>query len=119
MGDRAPEGRDEFVRYHAAAIEVPGSPAISRIETVSKETGVFLVVGVIERDLGTLYCTAVFVDPKQGYVTKHRKLIPTGMERIIWGQGDSSTLPVPEIHFPDKDNKGAGMSAKLSATICW
>ena len=106
MGDRAPEGRDEFVRYHAAAIEVPGSPAISRIETVSKETGVFLVVGVIERDLGTLYCTAVFVDPKQGYVTKHRKLIPTGMERIIWGKEILRLYQYPKSIFRTKIIKG-------------
>ncbi|KAI0756729.1 carbon-nitrogen hydrolase [Daedaleopsis nitida] len=93
VGERRPEGRDEFVRYAKAAIEIP-SPAITRIEQISKEMNVFLVVGVIERDKGTLYCTAVFVDPEQGYVAKHRKLIPTAMERMIWGQGDGTTLPV-------------------------
>ena len=117
VGDRAPEGRDEFLRYHSAAIEVPGSPAIARIETISKETGVFLVVGVIERDLGTLYCTAVFVDPEKGYVAKHRKLVPTAMERIIWGQGDSSTLPIYEASFVS--GKPDSIKAKISATICW
>ncbi len=116
VGDRAPEGRDEFVRYHSAAIGVPDSPAITKIETISKETGIFLVVGVIERDQGTLYCTAVFVDPAQGYVAKHRKLVPTAMERVIWGQGDSSTLPVYEASFLSKSDN---IKAKISATICW
>lgn len=119
MGDRAPEGRDEYVRYYNAAIEVPQSDAIARVEAISRETGVFLVVGVIEKDFGTLYCTAVFVDPAQGYLTKHRKLVPTAMERIIWGQGDATTLPVPEVSFGSPQNDLHTVKAKLSATICW
>ncbi|KAG5634408.1 hypothetical protein H0H81_002081 [Sphagnurus paluster] len=115
VGERAPIGRDEFARYHNAAIEIP-SPAITRVEAVSRETGVFLVVGVIERDGGTLYCTVVFVDPELGYVGKHRKLMPTGVERLIWGQGDGSTLPVLEKEF---GVLGKAVKAKISATICW
>ena len=118
VGDRTPEGRDEFLRYYNAAVEVPGSDAIVRIEAISRETRVFLVVGVIERDLGTLYCTAVFVDPIRGYVAKHRKLVPTAMERIIWGQGDATTLPVHQASFPSRDD-GQAVTAKISATICW
>ena len=116
VGTRSEEGRDEFLRYHSAAIEIP-SPTITRLEKVSKETGVFLVVGVIERELGTLYCTVVFVDPTEGYVGKHRKLMPTAAERLIWGFGDASTLPVLERSFSQKD--GESTECKLSATICW
>jgi beta-cyano-L-alanine hydratase/nitrilase len=116
VGLRSDEGREEFQKYHAAAIDIP-SPAIVSLENVSKVTGVFLVVGVIERDLGTLYCTAVFVDPEDGYVGKHRKLMPTGSERLIWGFGDASTLPVLERPFVAGEGKAT--SAKLSATICW
>jgi predicted amidohydrolase len=119
VGDRKPEGRDEYLRYWNAAISVPHSDAIARMETVSRDTGVFLVVGVIEKDVGTLYCTVVFIDPAQGYLAKHRKLMPTGMERIIWGQGDGTTLPVPEVSFASTDNGGRAVTAKLSATICW
>jgi predicted amidohydrolase len=85
LAQHSMEGRNEFLRYHAAAIEIP-SPAIDRIVRISKETGVFLVVGIIEREKGTLYCTAIFVDPEEGYIGKHRKLQPTGPERLIWGQ---------------------------------
>ncbi|EKM59399.1 uncharacterized protein PHACADRAFT_86834 [Phanerochaete carnosa HHB-10118-sp] len=113
-----PEGRDEFVRYYDAAIEVPGSDAVARMEAVSRETGIFLVVGVVERHLGTLYCTAVFVDPVQGYVTKHRKLMPTMMERIIWGQGDAAHLPVPQATFATKGEERSA-KARLSASLCW
>ncbi|EGO05225.1 hypothetical protein SERLA73DRAFT_45017 [Serpula lacrymans var. lacrymans S7.3] len=114
VGDRLPEGRDEFLRYYNAAIDIP-SPAISRIEAVSKETDIFVVMGVIERDVGTLYCTAIFIDPEGGLVGKHRKLIPTGTERIIWGQGDGSTLPVIQKRFGALDSE----ATKISATICW
>lgn len=119
VGERTLAGRDEFVRYHAAAIEVPSSPAITRIEAISKDTGVFVVAGVIERDGGTLYCSVVFIDPSQGYVGKHRKLAPTAAERMIWGQGDGSTLPVVEGSFKHGDNDDGKVTAKLSATICW
>ncbi|KAM5530618.1 hypothetical protein V8D89_015736 [Ganoderma adspersum] len=115
VGDRRPEGRDEFVRYAKAAIEIP-SPAIATIEQISRDTNVFLVVGVIERDNGTLYCTAVFVDPEKGYVAKHRKLVPTAMERTIWGQGDGTTLPVLSKTFESSTGQA---QTKLSATICW
>ncbi|KAI8980733.1 carbon-nitrogen hydrolase [Trametes punicea] len=118
VGERRPEGRDEFLRYAKAAIEIP-SPAITRIEQISKETNVFLVVGVIERDNGTLYCTVVFVDPEQGYVGKHRKLVPTAMERVIWGQGDGSTLPVLTKTFESSLSPSAAVQVKISATICW
>ena len=117
VGERSSEGRDEFLRYHSAAIDIP-SPAISRIELISKDTGVFLVVGVIERDGGTLYCTVVFIDPQEGYLGKHRKLAPTAMERLIWGQGDGSTLPVLEKQFKSSKDDETFVKTKISA-ICW
>jgi beta-cyano-L-alanine hydratase/nitrilase len=122
VGNRTDEGRSEFARYYAGAIDIP-SPAISRMEAISKETNIFLVVGVIERDGGTLYCSVVYVDPEKGYVGKHRKLVPTGSERVIWGQGDGSTLPVIERAFKGKkgenDVEEGIANAKISATICW
>lgn len=82
VGARSAEGRDEFLRYHSAAIEIP-SPTITRIESISRATDVFLVIGVIEKEGGTCYCTIIFVDPRAGYVAKHRKLMPTAAERLI------------------------------------
>lgn len=116
VGDRSAEGRDEFLRYYKSAIEIP-SVAISRIEAVSKETGVFVVMGVIEREGGTLYCTAIFVDPEGGLVGKHRKLIPTGSERLIWGQGGGTTLPAVVKTFTSPGTKA--VTTKITATICW
>ncbi|KAJ7706275.1 carbon-nitrogen hydrolase [Mycena rosella] len=119
VGDRSAEGRDEYLKYHNAAIEVP-STATARIEALSKDTGVFLVVGVIERDGGSLYCTAIFVDPLEGLLGKHRKVLPTASERLIWGQGDGTTLPVFERAFSQSGaSDGPKTTAKMSAAICW
>jgi len=60
---------------------------------IARARDVFLVIGVIERAGGTLYCTALFIDPDGTLLGKHRKLMPTAMERLIWGFGDGSTCP--------------------------
>jgi nitrilase len=106
VGRRTPEGRDHFRRYFDGAIEVPG-PHVDRMATAAREHGIYLVVGVFERDGGTLYCTALFFSP-EGYLGKHRKLMPTAAERLIWGFGDGSTLPVYDTSL-----------GRLGAVICW
>lgn len=93
LGYRLPEGRDAYARYYDNAIDVPG-PETDALAGLSQRTGASLVVGVIERGGNTLYCTALFFEPGVGLAAKHRKLMPTGTERLIWGQGDGSTLPV-------------------------
>ncbi|CAK5264545.1 unnamed protein product [Mycena citricolor] len=121
VGTRSPQGREEYLRYHKAAIEVP-SATTARIEALAKETGVFLVIGVIEKEPngGTLYCTAIFVSPSLGLVGKHRKLQPTASERLIWGQGDGTTLQVHESDFSPSSSPGAPpIPVKISAAICW
>ncbi|MBI1210626.1 MAG: nitrilase [Alphaproteobacteria bacterium] len=107
VGMRSPEGRDMFRRYFESAIDVPG-PATERIGKAAKAAGTHLVVGVIERDGGTLYCTALFFGADGTLLGKHRKLMPTAMERLIWGMGDGSTLPVVETPL-----------GKIGAVICW
>ncbi|MEK6350465.1 MAG: carbon-nitrogen hydrolase family protein [Burkholderia sp.] len=107
LGYRLPEGREAFARYYANAIDVPGAET-EALAGLATRTGASLVIGVIERDGNTLYCTALFFNPGEGLVAKHRKLMPTGTERLIWGQGDGSTLPVVET--------GAGLAG---AAICW
>ncbi|WDD93624.1 carbon-nitrogen hydrolase family protein [Burkholderia sp. FERM BP-3421] len=107
LGYRLPEGRDAFARYYAQAIDVPG-PETDELAALSQRSGASLVVGVIERGGSTLYCTALFFEPRAGLVAKHRKLMPTGAERLIWGQGDGSTLPVVD-----------SAAGRLGAAICW
>jgi nitrilase len=107
VGSRSPEGRELFRRYREAAVELDG-PEVARLAEIAAEVGVQLVAGVIERDGGTLYCTAVFIDPGAGLVAHHRKLMPTAAERYLWGQGDGSTMPAVRTDF-----------GVLGAAICW
>jgi len=107
VGVRRPEGRENFRRYHEAAIDL-GGPEVTALAEATGETGAFVVIGVIERDGGTVYCTALFFDGAKGLVAKHRKLMPTGAERLIWGFGDGSTLPVLDTPL-----------GRIGAVICW
>lgn len=107
LGYRLPEGRETFRRYHERVVSIPG-PEIEALEGLASRTGASLIVGVIERGGSTLYCTAVFIDPERGYAGKHRKLMPTASERLIWGQGDGSTLTVVDT-----------AAGKIGAAICW
>lgn len=107
LGYRTDEGRETFRRYFANAIDVPGQETAA-LEEISAVAGASLVVGVVERSGSTLYCTALYVDPEQGLTAKHRKLMPTGTERLIWGLGDGSTLPVV-----------ASAAGRVGGAICW
>ena len=107
VGSRTLEGRKTFRRYYDGSIDVPG-PATERLGESARAAGAWVVIGVIERDGGTLYCTALFLAPDGRLAGKHRKLMPTAMERLIWGFGDGSTLPVVDADF-----------GKIGAVICW
>jgi nitrilase len=106
VGDRTPEGREHFQRYFEASVDVPG-PVIDRLAAMTAENSIHAVIPVVERDGGTLYCTALFFSP-EGYLGKHRKLMPTAAERLIWGYGDGSTMPVFDTPV-----------GRLGAVICW
>ena len=106
-GIRTAEGRDDFRRYFENAIDVPG-PATERIGSVARKCDVHLVVGVIERAGGTLYCSELTFGPDGRLLGRHRKLMPTAMERVIWGSGDGSTLPVIDTPL-----------GKIGSVICW
>src|ERR1700730_17523670 len=81
LGMRSPEGREDFRRYYESAITVPG-PEMLEIAEVARRDRLHLVVGVIERDGGTLYCTALMFGPDGSLLGKHRKLMPTDLERL-------------------------------------
>jgi predicted amidohydrolase len=92
VGERSAAGRDLFRRYWDSSIDVPG-PVVDRLAAATGAHGIHLVIGVVEREGGTLYCTALFFSPGR-YLGKHRKLMPTAAERLVWGFGDGSTLPI-------------------------
>ena len=111
VGSRAPHGRDQWQRYWANSVDVPG-PATEALGQAAAEAGVYLAVGVIERDTqfsrGTLYCTLLYFGPDGRLLGKHRKLKPTGAERLIWGEGDGSTLTILDTPI-----------GKVGGLICW
>ena len=111
VGQRKPEGRRLWQRYWANSVDVPG-PATATLGAIAREAGVYLAIGVIERDTefsgGTLYCTLLYFGPDGQLLGKHRKLKPTGAERLIWGEGDGSTLTVLETPI-----------GRMGGLICW
>jgi nitrilase len=119
VGSRRPAGRQTWERYWANAVDVPG-PSTARLGRAARHAGAYVAVGVIERDQhnsqlsessslgGTLYCTLLYFGPDGTLLGLHRKLKPTGAERLIWGEGDGSTLTVLETPL-----------GRVGGLICW
>jgi nitrilase len=107
LGGRTPQGRAEFKQYFDAAVTVDG-PEIAKLAKAAAQHKMYVVTGIIERDGGTLYCTAVYLGPDGRILGKHRKLMPTALERLVWGFGDGSTIEAVDTPY-----------GKLGAVICW
>lgn len=107
VGARDAAGREEFRLYLDAAIEVPG-PQTQRLGEAAGAHGTYVVISVIEREFGTCYCTVLFFGPDGRLHGKHRKLMPTALERMIWGFGDGSTLTVMDSPY-----------GRIGSVICW
>ncbi|HQD41763.1 MAG TPA: carbon-nitrogen hydrolase family protein [Bacillota bacterium] len=107
IGSRPMESREDWLRYYESSIAVPGETT-EILGQAAAEAKAFLVIGVIEKDGGTLYCTSLYFGPDGRLLAKHRKLKPTGLERLVWGEGDGSTLAVVDTPY-----------GKLGGLICW
>ena len=107
VGYRTTEGREDFLKYWRQAIDLDG-PEVASLSKLAKRCNSAIVIGVIERTDATLYCTALFISNDGQLLAKHRKLIPTASERLIWGMGDGSTLPV--VKTP---------AGRVGVAICW
>lgn len=107
VGARDAAGREEFRLYLESAITVPG-PETLRLGEAAAASRSYVVIGVIERELGTCYCTVLFFGPDGALLGKHRKLMPTALERMIWGFGDGSTLTAVESPY-----------GRIGSVICW
>ena len=111
VGGRKPVGRLTWERYWANSVDVPG-PTTDRLGEAAREADAYLAIGVIERDSqysrGTLYCTLLYFGPDGRLLGKHRKIMPTAAERLIWGAGDGSTLTTIKTEI-----------GTLGGLICW
>ena len=107
VGSRTDQGREDFRRYWESSVDVPGL-AVDELAQTARENQIYLVIGVVEREGGTLYCCVLFFAADGSYLGKHRKIMPTGSERLVWGFGDGSTMPVFDTPL-----------GKLGAVICW
>ena len=107
VGDRSSVGRQEFLDYSRQAVTLPG-PEIDELRVVARTASLHMVVGFIERVGGSLYCAAVTIDPDGQVIGRRRKVMPTGSERLIWAEGDGSTLTVTPSRL-----------GQIATAICW
>ena len=109
IGSRTDAGRSLYNTYWENSVEVPG-PATEQLGEMAKTNKVYLVIGVTERDRvnKTLFCTTLYFAPNGELLGKHRKLKPTASERVVWGEGDGSTLSTFDTKI-----------GKLGGLICW
>jgi nitrilase len=105
-----PAAKEAFALLAREAVAVPG-PAEQRIGAAAREHGVWIVTGVTELDPerpSTLYNTLLYHAPDGSLAARHRKLVPTNHERLVWGQGDGGGLRA--IATP---------LGRLGGLICW
>lgn len=108
VGSRTEEGRADWLAYYKNSITVPGAET-EKLCKIAKEKGVYLSIGVSERmaQTGTLYNSNIMIDP-QGNLKNHRKLKPTGSERVVWGDANQDYFPVMDTPWGPVGN-----------LICW
>jgi nitrilase len=103
--------RELYAELVENAVEVPG-PALDPLREAARDLEITIVMGLTERDRdasgASLYNTLVYIDSSGSLLGKHRKLVPTGGERLVWAQGDGSTLEVYDTPL-----------GKLGGLICW
>ncbi len=109
IGHRSDQSRDLYQKYWENSVAVP-SREVELLADLAKKYRTYLGIGVTERDQvnGTLYCTLLYFSPEYGYLGKHRKLKPTGVERLVWGEGQADTLIAVNTKV-----------GRLGGLICW
>ncbi|KAF2670354.1 putative nitrilase [Microthyrium microscopicum] len=107
IGAREPRGRKWYARYYESAVAIPSSET-EFLSEVARSNEIFLSVGIIEKDQGTLYCTSLLLSREGAILSRHRKLIPTAAERLVWGRGAGDGLTVAQTEV-----------GKIGGLICW
>ena len=109
VGSRNADGRLDWKAYYDNSILVPG-PETDRIAAAAKAAGAYVSVGISERDAvsGTLYNSNAFFSPEGELICNHRKLKPTGAERVVWGDANKDYFPIAETPW-----------GPMGCMICW
>jgi len=109
IGSRSDEGRQLYADYAANSIDLESKDR-TRLERLSKEHGTYLVIGITEKQNtnGSLYCSMVYISPTEGLLGTHRKIKPTGTERLVWAEAAGESLVSFETSI-----------GKLGGLICW
>lgn len=109
VGSRSEEGRSLYLEYFKNSIDIE-SDDLNQLESISKKYNIYLVIGVTEqvKNTGSLFCSMLYISPKNGLLGVHRKIKPTGQERVIWAEADGSSLVSFETPI-----------GKLGGLICW
>lgn len=109
IGSRTNEGRNLYSEYYKNSIDTE-SEDLKRLEKLSKKENVYLVIGVTEKENtnGSLYCSMLYISPTEGLLGVHRKIKPTGTERIVWSEADGKSLVTFDTEI-----------GKLGGLICW
>ncbi|MBT8186620.1 MAG: carbon-nitrogen hydrolase family protein [Croceitalea sp.] len=109
VGSRTEEGKKLFAKYHENSVFLAGEDGVY-LEALAKKHQIYLVIGITEKvsNNGSLYCSMVYISPTAGILGVHRKIKPTGTERIIWAEADGSSLTSVETKI-----------GKLGGLICW
>jgi nitrilase len=105
-----PRAKEAFALLAEESVEIPG-PAERRLGEIAREHELWIVTGVTERDParpGTLYNTLLYHSPSGELALKHRKLVPTNHERLVWGPGDGGGLEAVETPL-----------GRIGGLICW
>jgi nitrilase len=109
VGSRTPEGKALYAKYYKNSMSIDGKE-MDRLVALAKKYNSYLVVGITEKQEqnNSLYCSMVYISPTDGLLGVHRKIKPTGTERVIWAEAAGESL----VTF--KTNIG-----KLGGLICW
>ncbi len=103
--------RELYTELHANSVSVPG-PETEVLGAVAAECEVTVAIGVNERNSessdSTLFNTLLYIGPDGAVLGRHRKLVPTSAEKLVWGRGDGSDLEVYDLPF-----------GRLGGLICW